>query len=180
MELGQLLVHTNLENQSKNSQQTRFYFLHTIQRVSSVGGFSESLKMKVFQHFSMCNYMTPSLFYGGKQTGLQNVQQFQLLQTPPVEMVQLCFAIILAQIWWPWVTSTIQLKLKVSVCVSVICSRFSCSIVVKLTVVAGSTEDKVIAGLTSLVWRFTESYPSISSFSLYYDNYLNGHENHLG
>ena len=44
-------------------------------------------------------------------------------------------------------------------------TRVSCSIAVKLTVVAGGIGGQVIAGLTSPVLLFEESYPSISSFS---------------
>ena len=41
----------------------------------------------------------------------------------------------------------------------------SCSIAVKLAVVAEATRGQVIAGLTSPILRFAESYPSISAFS---------------
>ena len=44
-------------------------------------------------------------------------------------------------------------------------ARVSCSIVVKLAVVAGGIGGQVIAGLTSPVLQFAESYPSMSVFS---------------
>ena len=52
-----------------------------------------------------------------------------------------------------------------SVCVSGIRARISCSIAVKLAVVAGGAEGQVIAGLTSPVLRFAESYRCISAMS---------------
>ena len=50
-------------------------------------------------------------------------------------------------------------------CVFAIRVRVSCSIALKLTVVAGGIGGQVIARLTVPVLRFTESYPSISAFS---------------
>ena len=41
----------------------------------------------------------------------------------------------------------------------------SCSVAVKLAVAAEGTGGQVIAGLSSLVLRFTENYSSISGFS---------------
>ena len=52
-----------------------------------------------------------------------------------------------------------------SVCVFAITARVSCSAALKLAVAAGGTGSQVIAGLSSPVLRFTESYPSISAFS---------------
>ena len=52
-----------------------------------------------------------------------------------------------------------------SVCVFAIRARVSCSIVIKLAVVAGGIGGQVITGLTAPVLRLTESYPSISAFS---------------
>ena len=49
-----------------------------------------------------------------------------------------------------------------SVCVFAIRARISCSVALKLTVVAGG---QVIAGWTTPVLWFAESYPSISAFS---------------
>ena len=43
--------------------------------------------------------------------------------------------------------------------------RVSCSIALKLAVVAGGTRGQVIAGLTLPVLQFAESYPSSSAFS---------------
>ena len=60
----------------------------------------------------------------------------------------------------------------VCVCVSGIRARISCSIAVKLAVVAGGgggesggAEGQVIAGLTSPVLRFAKSYRCISAMS---------------
>ena len=50
-------------------------------------------------------------------------------------------------------------------CVFAITARVPCSIVLKLAVVAGGIGCQVIAGLTSPVVRFAESYRSISAFS---------------
>ena len=48
----------------------------------------------------------------------------------------------------------------------------SCSIAVKLAVVAGSTGGQVIAGLMVPVLRFAESYPSISALSFADDGHF--------
>ena len=50
-------------------------------------------------------------------------------------------------------------------CVFAICTCVSCSIAIKLTVVAEGIGDQVIAELTSPILRFADSYPSISAFS---------------
>ena len=55
--------------------------------------------------------------------------------------------------------------MSVCVCVCDTCACVSCSIAVKLAVVAGGTRGQVIAGLTASVLRFAVSYPSISTFS---------------
>ena len=60
----------------------------------------------------------------------------------------------------------------VCVCVFAIRARVSCSVALKLAVVAGGIGDQVIAGLTSLVLRLTESYPSISAFSFADDGHF--------
>ena len=52
-----------------------------------------------------------------------------------------------------------------SVCVFAISAHVSCSVALKLAVVAGDTGGQIIAGLTLPVLQFTESYPSISAFS---------------
>ena len=44
-------------------------------------------------------------------------------------------------------------------------ARISCSVAVKFAVAAGGIRGQVIAGLTSPVVRFAESYPFISAFS---------------
>ena len=59
-----------------------------------------------------------------------------------------------------------------SVCVFVVCARVSCSIAVKLAVVAEGTGSQVIAELTSFVLRLAESYPSISAFSIVDDGHF--------
>ena len=51
-------------------------------------------------------------------------------------------------------------------------TRVSCSVALKLTVVVGGTKGQVIAGLTSPVLWFTESYPFISAFSLADDSHF--------
>ena len=51
-------------------------------------------------------------------------------------------------------------------------AHVSCSIVVKLAVVAGGTRGQVIAGLTSPVLRSAESYPFISTFSFTDDDHF--------
>ena len=58
------------------------------------------------------------------------------------------------------------------VCVFAIRARVSCSVALKLAVVAGGIGGQVIAGLTSLVLRLTESYPSISAFSFADDGHF--------
>ena len=58
------------------------------------------------------------------------------------------------------------------VCVFAICARVSCSIVIKLAVVAGGIGCQVIAGFTASVLRFAESYPSISAFSFADDRHF--------
>ena len=60
----------------------------------------------------------------------------------------------------------------VCVCVFAIRARVSCSVALKLAVVAGGIGGQVIAGLTSLVLRLTESYPSISAFSFADDGHF--------
>ena len=45
-------------------------------------------------------------------------------------------------------------------------ARISCSIAVKLAVVARGTEGQVIAGLTSPIMQFAESYLSLYTFPL--------------
>ena len=57
-------------------------------------------------------------------------------------------------------------------CVFAIRARVSCSIVIKLAVVAGGTGGQVIAGLTSPVLLSAESYPSISAFSFADDGHF--------
>ena len=54
----------------------------------------------------------------------------------------------------------------VCLCVSVSAIRacISCSVSIKLVVVAGGTEGQVLPGLTSPVLQLAESYPSISAF----------------
>ena len=52
-----------------------------------------------------------------------------------------------------------------SVCVFRIRARVTCSVTLKLAVVAGGTGVQVIAGLTVPVLQFAESYSSISAFS---------------
>ena len=60
----------------------------------------------------------------------------------------------------------------VCVCVFAITARVSCSVVFKLAVAAGGTGVQVIAGLSSPVLRFAESYPSISVFSFADDGHF--------
>ena len=60
---------------------------------------------------------------------------------------------------------TLHIKPTVSVCVFAITARVSCSVAIKLAVVAGGIGCQVIAGLTAPVLQFAESYPSISAFS---------------
>ena len=60
---------------------------------------------------------------------------------------------------------------RVCVCVFAIRARFLL-VALKLAVVAGGIGDQVIAGLTSLVLRLTESYPSISAFSFADDGHF--------
>ena len=55
--------------------------------------------------------------------------------------------------------------MSVCVCVFVIRARVSCSVAHKLAVVAGGIGGQVIAGLTSPVLWFAESFLSISAFS---------------
>ena len=43
-------------------------------------------------------------------------------------------------------------------------ARVSCSVIVKLAVIAGGIGGQVIVGLTSPVLQLAESYPSISAF----------------
>ena len=62
--------------------------------------------------------------------------------------------------------------MSVCVCVFAIRARVSCSVALKLAVVAGGIGGQVIAGLTSLVLRLTESYPSISAFSFADDGHF--------
>ena len=57
-------------------------------------------------------------------------------------------------------------------CVFVIRARISCSVAIKLTVVAGRTRGQVIVGLMTPVLRFTESNPSISAFSFVDDSHF--------
>ena len=57
-------------------------------------------------------------------------------------------------------------------CVFAISARVSCSVALKLAVVAGGTGGQVIAGLTLPVLRFAESYPSISAFSVADDGHF--------
>ena len=58
------------------------------------------------------------------------------------------------------------------VCVFAITARVSCSIALKLAVVAGSARGQVIAGLMSPVLLSAESYPSISAFSFADDGHF--------
>ena len=60
----------------------------------------------------------------------------------------------------------------VCVCVFAITARVSCSVALKLAVVAGGTGGQVITGLTAPVLRLTESYPSISAFSFADDRHF--------
>ena len=60
----------------------------------------------------------------------------------------------------------------VCVCVFAITARVSCSVALKLAVVAGGIGGQVIAGLTSPVLRLAESYPSISAFSFADDGHF--------
>ena len=57
-------------------------------------------------------------------------------------------------------------------CVFAIRARISCSIVVKLAVIAGGIGCQVIAGLTSPVLPFAESCPSISAYSFADDGHF--------
>ena len=57
-------------------------------------------------------------------------------------------------------------------CVFAIRARASCSVTLKLAVVAGGTGGQVIAGLTALVLRFAESYPPISALSFADDGHF--------
>ena len=52
-----------------------------------------------------------------------------------------------------------------SVCVFAIRTSLSCSVTLKLAVVAGGIGGQVIAGFTVSVLQFVESYPFISAFS---------------
>ena len=56
-------------------------------------------------------------------------------------------------------------------CVFAIRARVSCSVALKLVVVAEGAGDQVIAGLTSPILRLTESYPSIFAFSFADDHF---------
>ena len=58
------------------------------------------------------------------------------------------------------------------VCVFAISARLSCSVALKLAVVAGGMGGQVIAGLTSPALRFAESYPPISAFSFADDGHF--------
>ena len=60
----------------------------------------------------------------------------------------------------------------VCVCVFAIRARVSCSVALKLAVVAGGIGGQVIAGLTSPVLRLAESFPSISAFSFADDGHF--------
>ena len=60
----------------------------------------------------------------------------------------------------------------VCVCVFAVRARVSCSIVLKLAAVAGGIGCQVIAGLTSPVLRFIESYLFISAFSFMDDSHF--------
>ena len=60
----------------------------------------------------------------------------------------------------------------VCVCVFATHARVSCSIAVKLAVVAGGTRGQVIAGVTPPVLWFAESYPFISAFSFANDRHF--------
>ena len=62
--------------------------------------------------------------------------------------------------------------MSVCVCVFAIRARVSCSVALKLAVISGGIGGQVIAGLTSLVLRLTESYPSISAFSFADDGHF--------
>ena len=63
----------------------------------------------------------------------------------------------------------------VCVCVFAITARVSCSVALKLAVVAGGTGGQAIAGLSSPVLRFAESYPSISAFSFADDGHFSNY-----
>ena len=58
------------------------------------------------------------------------------------------------------------------VCVFAISARVSCSIILKLAAVAGGIGCQVIAGLTSPILRFIESYLFISAFSFTDDGHF--------
>ena len=57
-------------------------------------------------------------------------------------------------------------------CVFAISARVSCSIALKLAVVAGGIGGQVMAGLTAPALRFAESYLSISAFSFVDDRHF--------
>ena len=61
------------------------------------------------------------------------------------------------------------MKPKVFVCVSGICECISCSVTLKLAVVAEGTGGQVIAELVSPILQFAESYPFISTFTFMND-----------
>ena len=76
--------------------------------------------------------------------------------------------------WVYFNISNIIIKPTVCVCVC-LCSRYarvSCSVALKLAVVAGGIGGQVIAGLTSPVLLSAESFPSISAFSFADDGHF--------